>query len=1071
VTRLSRSPWLAFICLAVLGLGAWRLLAGDSIRLSHDVPGDSLPITLYADQIASWVEGNERIIVLKGAVLVEQGVVHLTMQQGAAWIDLQHGHQTGIAHLELYAEGDVKLEDGARKEAGRNGFIQLNTRGELRIKSQKQKVIQQPTPEDPFYRRAVEQKAQLQMSPSPAVIQPAGGVPGPDRVPLPGSNNAGPGALAPYKARGVAQEPAGPPPTGAVPPGAGPTPGVPPFVPPAPPPDAPRPPPGAAPAAPAGPSPPTLLGPLREFRLAPRTAGAIQQDSRILPNGEQTIFVTGGVIVTIRDATGQNMLDIEADRVVIWSRGDLQRLFGNLRSPEGERTREGELYLSGNVVLRAKHGRDERILRASEVYYDVGRNVAVARDADLEFMQPGLPDPIHFRADEFEQLSATQFKGYRAEIFSSRLPSDPGLKVYVSEGRLDVQDKPKTNLIGMTKVDPRTGQAETDHQQIFHGDNVFLEAEGYPFFYLPFIQGDANDPIGPLEDINYKVDRVFGNQFSATFNVYDLLGIDPNPGTRWRFNTDYLDKRGPALGTEYDYAGKEIFGIPGAYTGLIKAYGINDTGTDILGGGRGPDDNHPKWRGRFLERHIQELPDDFTVQLQLSALSDKNFLEQYYKDEFDRDINQETFIYVKQQRDNWAWTVLTEPRIRSWVTETEWLPRADGYLIGQSFFDRLTYNAHASAGFARLLLPEEPPPEIGVTNQQDSTGRFDLMQELSYPFYLGPFKMVPYAVLDLTYYTQDLAGDGRGRVYEGGGLRTSIPFTRLYPDVQSQLWNLNGINHKIVASTNFYVAHSDTPFTDLPQLDRLNDDATDQALRDITPLQPVLNPAHGVALATSPLYDPQLYAIRRLVDDRIDTLDSIEVLEMDVRQRLQTKRGYPGMQHIVDWMTLDLSASYFPEANRDNFGENFAFLQYDYTWNVGDRTTLVSTGWVDPIDNGARVFTIGAFLNRPDRTSFYLGYREIDPLNSEAVSAAATYVFSPKYAMTASSTYDFGTNQSLTNSLVFTRMGSDLQVSVGINYNAITNNFGFVFEIYPNLVPEAHRVHGLPAVGSGVAGR
>ncbi len=280
----------------------------------------------------------------------------------------------------------------------------------------------------------------------------------------------------------------------------------------------------------------------------------------------------------------------------------------------------------------------------------------------------------------------------------------------MSEGRLDTQDKPKTNIFGMTKINPATGQAELDHQQIFHGDNVFIEAEGYPFFYLPYIQGDINDPLGPLENINYKVDRVFGNQFSAQFNVYDLLGIDPDPGTRWKATTNYFDKRGPSLGTEYDYSGKEIFGVPGNYTGLVKAFGINDTGTDILGGDRGLGDDHPKWRGRFLERHIQELPEDFTVELQLSALSDKNFLEQYYKDEFDRDINQETFLYVKQQRDNWAWTVLTEPRIRSWVTETEWLPKADGYLIGQSFFDRLTYNVHASAGYGRLLLPEEPPP-------------------------------------------------------------------------------------------------------------------------------------------------------------------------------------------------------------------------------------------------------------------------------------------------------------------------------------------------------------------------
>ena len=74
-------------------------------------------------------------------------------------------------------------------------------------------------------------------------------------------------------------------------------------------------------------------------------------------------------------------------------------------------------------------------------------------------------------------------------------------------------------------------------------------------------------------------------------------------------------------------------------------------------------------------------------------------------------------------------------------------------------------------------------------------------------------------------------------------------------------------------------------------------------------------------------------------------------------------------------------------------------------------------------------------MNRPDRTNFYLGYRQLDPLRSKAVTGSATYVFSPKYAMTAASTYDFGTSQALSNSLVLTRMGSDLQLSLGLTYN------------------------------------
>src|SRR5262249_25639872 len=131
---------------------------------------------------------------------------------------------------------------------------------------------------------------------------------------------------------------------------------------------------------------------------------------------------------------------------------------------------------------------------------------------------------------------------------------------------------------------------------------------------------------------------------------------------------------------------------------------------------------------------------------------------------------------------------------------------------------------------------------------------------------------------------------------------------------------------------------------------------------------------------------------------------------------------------------------------------------------------LVSTGWVDPETNGPRVFTIGGFLNRPDRTNFYVGYRQIDPVNSKAVTGAATYVFSPKYAMTVSSTYDFGTGQSLANSFIFTRMGTDLNVSIGFTYNALQNAFGFTFEVLPNLVQTTQTGGGTPLGRGGLGG-
>ena len=52
-----------------------------------------------------------------------------------------------------------------------------------------------------------------------------------------------------------------------------------------------------------------------------------------------------------------------------------------------------------------------------------------------------------------------------------------------------------------------------------------------------------------------------------------------------------------------------------------------------------------------------------------------------------------------------------------------------------------------------------------------NTGRGDFWQELSVPFQLGAVKVVPYGVVDLTEYTQDLNGNEIGRVYGAIGVR------------------------------------------------------------------------------------------------------------------------------------------------------------------------------------------------------------------------------------------------------------------------------------------------------------
>lgn len=1131
---LTRRLVFAVIALGGVYLSLARAAPGGVLKLSQNVPGDSKPVILHADDVTTWIDGSRRIFLLKGLVLVEHGVVSVRMQQGVAWVDQDSTKKTGISRIDLYAEGDVSLINGSESQVGTKALVDLSTRGEIRLKAQGGKVNQRPASDDPVYQRAVLERfgppkpppapiqrtslqvpigdqgnpappnaaapvpahvppSNLQQPPTPAPISPGGVVPPPGFAPPPAPIAPGVGNLAPPAAATVpgpppgaagAPSPAaapqsppawGPPPAGANPQVPYPPPSLPnapaptPAVPPTP--SAPAPPtlppvPVPAPTPPANPprTPPARLGPPRQISIVPRTTKFFQEQSTTFPNGEEAFIVTGGVIITVSNPTDKmSLLDIEADRLVVWTKGNLQQLFSKMRQPGGGTAKDIEFYLSGDVVLRSKTDKQDQTLRADELYYDVGRNVAVAYQADLEFKQPKIADPVHVKADELLQISPTLFQATRAQLYSSRLPSDPGLTVNVSDIDVEIKQVPKrTYLFGPEAIDPKTGQPETEPQRIFKGRNVVARIEDVPVLYLPYTQGDANDPLGPLQSININYNQMFGTQFFSTWDVYDLLGVLPTPGTRWNFEADYMSKRGPAIGSTFDYAGANFFDVPSRYSGFIKSYGMYDKGFDLLGGGRGIQ-GHPPWRGRLTLRHNQELPEDFTLQLQASGLSDKNFLEEYYYNEFNNDVNQETSLYLKQQRNNWAWTATVETRIRNWVNETQRLPQLDGYLIGQSLFDVLTYNVHGSAGYDRLMTTHVLPPPSGLTTDADNTGRFDLRQELSLPFYLGPVKMVPYGVLDLTQYTADLYGDSRGRFYGAGGMRGSLPMSQIFPSIQSDLWNLNGINHKILLSGNYYIAHSDTPFTTLPQLDRLQDDATDQSIRDINPEQQFLNPSplNGKLLASSPLYDPQTYAIRTLLFNRIDTLDSTQVLQGDLRQRWQTKRGYPGMQHIIDWLTLDVSASYFPQPGPNNFNSPFAFVEYDSTWNVGDRTALVANGWWDPISdpnfgNGPQTFSFGAFLNRPDRTNYYIGYRALDPIGSKLLTGAASYVFSPKYAANVGGSYDVALKiQSYFMS--FTRMGSDLQMSVGLNYNSTLNNFSFLFEILPNLAAQSGR--------------
>src|SRR5437763_624631 len=127
----------------------------ETLRLTRNIPGDSKPITLDADHLTTWVEGRQQVILLEGQVMIEQGVVHARAQRAVAWVDLDRSQRTRILHMDIYAEGDVHLENGTESSNGAAAFLDLNTRGEVKLHAYKDKAQLQPKQQDPAYQRAI----------------------------------------------------------------------------------------------------------------------------------------------------------------------------------------------------------------------------------------------------------------------------------------------------------------------------------------------------------------------------------------------------------------------------------------------------------------------------------------------------------------------------------------------------------------------------------------------------------------------------------------------------------------------------------------------------------------------------------------------------------------------------------------------------------------------------------------------------------------------------------------------------------------------------------------------------
>ncbi len=1003
-----RTGWLVAVCTAMLAVAVvithphLHGLAGESPAAAAD---DDAPIQLVADWSQEWRDGDSTVALFRGSCRVVQGDQTYSANSMVVWAHDRVARTNPRQRVTLYLEDGVEIRSATGTRNEQSLWIDLASNRGLSL-TVKGRVADRPGKDDPLFRRAVDRRGsstrttlrQTQLTvPAPVEVNPTW--------------------------RNVQLDPQ------------------------------------------AG---------LRRIRISPRSIAMpfnVQSDeSKNTTPPEQITLITGGVNIVVDGMTiggheGSGAVDLSADRVIVWTTATDGGQFSTemLQSPE----QPFQLYLEGNIVIRnqsqlAQFGSLEvnNVIRATRAFYDAREERALILDAELQAYIPSMDSSFRIRADRIRQDSSgprglASLKTYHAQNawFTTSQMGRPGYRIQAN----DIFLEPRPSIFG-SELDPRTGQMVPRESYWVTSQGAQFFVDEVPLLYVPQLATPVDDPGIPLVGVGFGQDRIFGTQLRTRWDMFSLFGVRRPEGVdaRWNLLLDYLSNRGPAVGTDGKYSGADSSG--NLFSGNGLAYYVNDSGVDNLGRDRqtlAPSDPN---RGLLQWQHTHLFaPYNIKLLTEVGVASDRNVRESFFEKSFDSDKDLDVMAYLRQQPDeNWTWSLLVQPTVNRFENNTAWLPRGDLNSLGIPLLGGwLNWSQHTSLAYAsvnRATAPTNPADTFSpLPFYTDANGLVSMTRhELDAPFNLGPLKVSPYLLGEAAYWSDSFSGQGIDRFYGRGGVRASLQFWRAYPHIQSDILNLNGLAHKVTLDADLGYAQASRSLSEIPQWNQFEDNAQERFRERF------LTNTFGGTLP--PQFDPRFYAVRSQSATSVsapynELVDSQQALRLGLSQRLQTKVGPPDRQRVKDWMALDLGVTYFPNPNRDNFGENFGLFSSHYSWNVGDRTTLVADSMYDFFNNGQQWWNIGVMTQRSFRGSAYVGIQQIKgaTLDSQILTGSYSYAMSPKWVSTVSASYDIAQHQSRGQSLTVTRIGEWMLFHFGANYDWSKNNAGFLFSIEPKL--------------------
>jgi LPS-assembly protein len=453
------------------------------------------------------------------------------------------------------------------------------------------------------------------------------------------------------------------------------------------------------------------------------------------------------------------------------------------------------------------------------------------------------------------QLEAAHFRTGSWPLFAAGegLRADQTNRIYVGTGTnafvtVEDNDQPAIKVRARyIKIIPGD-RVEARHATVYVG--------GVPIFYLPYYSrklGDQKSNLNFIPGYRSSYGAYILGRYTWLLNE-ELDGV---------VHVDYRTRRGVGVGPDFN------FHLGRWGDGTFRYYYTHDENPNIDGTGS----TIPEDRQRVYFSYQATPFTNLEVKAMVRYQGDSNIVRDFFEGEYRQNPQPSTFFDVRKYWQNFSLDAEVQPRVNDFLQTVERLP--DVHLTGfrqQLGNSPFYYESESSAGYYRQLFPVTNDVPLGLNYE---AARADTYHQVVMPLtFFGWLNLTPRVGGRGTYYSESSGPGGTNDEHLRGvfntGAELSFKASRLWPGIHSEALDMDGLRHIIQPSLNYvYVPTPNYVPSQLPQFD--------------TELP---------SLRLLPIEFPDY--------NRIDSIDSQNVLRLGLLNKLQTKRR-GDLINLVNW--------------------------------------------------------------------------------------------------------------------------------------------------------------------------